>query len=553
MHKHRRFSAFVLLALLIGVGLAVLVTWGSEAQQSALGRLLIRARIQVGGKLPADLADTEWVLVSLNGRFLIEGTQITLKFTDGQLEGFAGCNRYGGDYAVAQDGRLRIPKTLFEITVMACAEPTGVMEQERAYVEALRAAATYRLVDDRLEIQNAAGDTVLVFQRKLEYPADPARLVGSAWRLVSLNGDELVAGSTVTLVFFNDHLAGGDAGCRGYVFAYQASGDDIRFPFQAMIGEPCLDREALMRQEDRYTTLFDWAANYRLDTDRLEILTARGEVLVFEPLPPDADAGLEGTPWRLQGFVVEKQVEGMEVPVPRVTELLEGTAITAVFGDGVVTGSAGCNRYSGRYHRNDDRLTVEELAWTEMACMTPKGVMEQEQRYLDVLGHVGSYRVVGRQLWLDADDGHVLVFAHRSEARSGVDCTLVERIAPNSPEARAIGQDLLATQPRLSQAVQQPPQPVSPVRIFLVHDPELGFLALYNRDPFRGCYVQWRLTEGLFIDPCLGSHYDRRGKHRRGPSWRGLDRFATTVKRVADETYVMVNLSYLLPGLPFAR
>ena len=96
----------------------------------------------------------------------------------------------------------------------------------------------------------------------------------------------------------------------------------------------------------------------------------------------------------------------------------------------------------------------------------------------------------------------------------------------------------------------QPPQPVSPVRVFLVHDPELGFLALYNRDPFRGCYVQWRAAEGRFIDPCLGSHYDRRGEHCRGPGWRGLDRFATEVREVAGETYVMVDVSYLVPGPP---
>ena len=37
-----------------------------------------------------------------------------------------------------------------------------------------------------------------------------------------------------------------------------------------------------MRQ---YTDALTWATNYRLGEGRLEIETARGEVLIFEPLP----------------------------------------------------------------------------------------------------------------------------------------------------------------------------------------------------------------------------------------------------------------------------
>jgi heat shock protein HslJ len=38
------------------------------------------------------------------------------------------------------------------------------MEQEAAYIEALRDAATYQIIDDRLEIATANGETVLVFE-----------------------------------------------------------------------------------------------------------------------------------------------------------------------------------------------------------------------------------------------------------------------------------------------------------------------------------------------------------------------------------------------------
>jgi heat shock protein HslJ len=40
------------------------------------------------------------------------------------------------------------------------------MEQEATYIEALRNAAAYRVMDDRLHIDIAAGGTTLVFTRR---------------------------------------------------------------------------------------------------------------------------------------------------------------------------------------------------------------------------------------------------------------------------------------------------------------------------------------------------------------------------------------------------
>jgi len=118
------------------------------------------------------LEGTEWVLISLNGEGLIEGTEITLNFEKEFLGGFMGCNRYGGGpdsgkYIATDDGTLTIPHQI-AVTVQLCLTPEGVMEQEAAYIEALRSAASYRVVDDRLEIDNAAGETTLVFARKEE-------------------------------------------------------------------------------------------------------------------------------------------------------------------------------------------------------------------------------------------------------------------------------------------------------------------------------------------------------------------------------------------------
>ena len=103
--------------------------------------------------IPADLAGTQWVLVSLSGDRPIEDTSITLYFEETFLGGYMTCNGYGGS---PDTGPLAV-------TVQLCATPKGVMEQEAAYVDALLKAARYRVVDDRLEIDDETGETILIF------------------------------------------------------------------------------------------------------------------------------------------------------------------------------------------------------------------------------------------------------------------------------------------------------------------------------------------------------------------------------------------------------
>jgi heat shock protein HslJ len=113
----------------------------------------------------AVLVDTDWVLVSLNANPLNDNTQITLNFEEASLDGSAGCNTYRGSYA-ASDDSLRPSGAYW--TEMACPEPKGIMDQEKAYLDALTEAARYRVEGDRLEVQNAIGETILVYVRQEE-------------------------------------------------------------------------------------------------------------------------------------------------------------------------------------------------------------------------------------------------------------------------------------------------------------------------------------------------------------------------------------------------
>ncbi len=71
--------------------------------------------------------------------------------------------------------------------------------------------------------------------------------------------------------------------------------------------------------------------------------------------------------------------------------LVEGTDITLqITGRNQVSGSAGCNRYSGTYRlMNREGIDFDALSTTRMACAP--ATMEQEQRFLSILGAVEGY------------------------------------------------------------------------------------------------------------------------------------------------------------------
>jgi heat shock protein HslJ len=53
-------------------------------------------------------------------------------------------------------------------------------------------------------------------------------------------------------------------------------------------------------------------------------------------------------------------------------------------------------------------LDFGDIAATEKGCLTPEGVMEQEQRYLGALKDVTNYYIYGSLLWLWTEDGRGL-------------------------------------------------------------------------------------------------------------------------------------------------
>jgi heat shock protein HslJ len=118
------------------------------------------AACATAGDPAAGLVGPTRTLVSLNGAPAIAGTEVTATFTADQVGGSAGCNSYGGSYT--RDG-AKLSFGPIMSTMMACAQPAGVMEQEQAYLAALQAGGTFAIQGGQLTI-TAANGSVLVFK-----------------------------------------------------------------------------------------------------------------------------------------------------------------------------------------------------------------------------------------------------------------------------------------------------------------------------------------------------------------------------------------------------
>ncbi|MGD8491109.1 MAG: META domain-containing protein [Anaerolineae bacterium] len=89
--------------------------------------------------------------------------------------------------------------------------------------------------------------------------------------------------------------------------------------------------------------------------------------------------------------------------------LLPGTAPSAEFSADQISGSAGCNTYFGTYDASGSEMTIGDVAHTEMWCVEPEGVMDQEQAFLAALASVTGYRLAGGRLELLDESGSVIL------------------------------------------------------------------------------------------------------------------------------------------------
>ena len=141
-------------------------------------------------------------------------------------------------------------------------------------------------------------------------------------------------------------------------------------------------------------------------------ITTSYELLVFntddttssERIEITVSGGLTSSQWTLQSM--SSPSIGLVTPLP-------GTQLTARFEtNGDLSGSAGCNDYSGGFTAYDQALRISGPLTSGLAfCETPAGIMEQEQAFLSLIQSAATFQISAGQLSIfDSGGNRILVF-----------------------------------------------------------------------------------------------------------------------------------------------
>ncbi len=102
----------------------------------------------------------------------------------------------------------------------------------------------------------------------------------------------------------------------------------------------------------------------------------------------------------------------------RKTKAVQGGNSTILFSEGEVSGSTGCNHFSGQYVIDGEEsgsLRITNLAVTEMACIEPEGLMEQEAFFLETLNGAQRYEYSSERLMIYQSGHEALTFKLQDE------------------------------------------------------------------------------------------------------------------------------------------
>lgn len=206
-----------------------------------------------GAATPSDagapLDGSEWLSIAVTDdgtdRPLVDGTQIRLSFTDGQLGATAGCNSLGGPYRI-EDGLL-----LFEgggMTEMGCDDERHA--QDDWLVGLLSSRPTIAVRDDKLTL--TSGETVVTFQDS-EVAEPDLPLTGTRWTVDSvISGDTVSSvpnGARATLTFTDDGRIEANTGCNTGSGSYEVSGKSLRIAEFFITLDGCDDPTAQLESE----------------------------------------------------------------------------------------------------------------------------------------------------------------------------------------------------------------------------------------------------------------------------------------------------------------
>lgn len=118
---------------------------------------------------------------------------------------------------------------------------------------------------------------------------------------------------------------------------------------------------------------------------------------------------LEGELWGLFSYL---NAQG------ELVDVLPGSQATAEFMDGQVTGNGSCNNYFGSVEIDGNQIKFGQLGSTQMFCVDPEGVMDQESSFMGNLMNAISFNVAGGRLEMADSEGTTILIFEKLQSKS---------------------------------------------------------------------------------------------------------------------------------------
>ncbi|MCP4359729.1 MAG: META domain-containing protein [Chloroflexi bacterium] len=392
-----------------------------------------------------ELQNVNWYLLSYETLEAVPGHNPTAFFApDGSsLNGNTGCNEYTGAYKAEQGNLLTISG--FSTTRAACTSD-ALATQEETFLRLMPAAVSYAVYGTSLQILTVDGGTMNFTSIPPQAPAGPTAVIISedlaeTGQPIFFDGSQSAAGSAPIVRYDWEMGDGALLSGASLSYAYNAPGTFtvkltvtdqagqnnsttkpvqitpvvevipptavIEGPQMAFVGEQVTFSAANSQQGTAAITSYNWQSgdgNNTGDSSLSSFTTIYTQPGTYYPSVTVADAGGLSDSASM-AIVINATLEGSSWLL---NNTMPGSSITLNFGNGSLSGFAGCNSYNAGYTTtlaagNTNSITVGPITATGAIC-TPE-LASQEQAYLATLQTASSYTINGATLTLTTASG----------------------------------------------------------------------------------------------------------------------------------------------------
>jgi heat shock protein HslJ len=247
-------------------------TTAAASAATTIGSTPASSPTSTGGA--AAVEGTTWTLTSDSKLGVDLGTvDVTMRLENGTVAGSSGCNRFTGSYTL--DGQSLTIKPGVASTMMACPDPQMAVEQ--AFLRLLPTMTTAQVSGETLQLSDASGQPILVFQQ-----VSGEQAIAGDWTVTAVRTANAVSspvpGSELTLSFASG-TASGYAGCNQFTGGYTLTGEDLTIGPLASTRRACAD-PAVSQQETDYLAALQATASFSATSQMLTLLAADGTITV---------------------------------------------------------------------------------------------------------------------------------------------------------------------------------------------------------------------------------------------------------------------------------